>query len=440
MELADGRTRDPARGDDALALVARASDVLSRSLDWDTTLGAVIDVVLPALGDFGFFDVVAPGGAVRRVARAFRDPAREALLAGTTWQRNERKDKNLCALSSGQPGLHPDVDDAWLRDVAVAPAHLELMRALSFRSMITVPLHYGDRLLGALTLFFSTASRRHAEADLALATEVARRAAAAVENARLYREQVEARRRVEALAALLDRAARVRDEFLSAASHELKTPLTSLELQLSSLRREAELGRVEALSPEALRERVGRAEAQVNRLARLVDDLLDAGRLGAGRVVLEPERFDLAALAREVASRFADHAARQEAPIDVSASGDTSGVWDRSRVDQVLTNLLSNAVKYGAGAPVRVAVEGQEASVAVRVADRGIGIAPEDHRRIFERFERAVSSRSYGGMGLGLWLARTLVHAHGGALRVESAPGQGATFTLELPRLGRPEA
>jgi signal transduction histidine kinase len=175
------------------------------------------------------------------------------------------------------------------------------------------------------------------------------------------------------------------------------------------------------------------AERQVKRLASLVHQLLDVSRLAAGRLALELEQFDLVDLVRDVASRFADEEARGGSSIAVVADGPIEGRWDKLRIDQVLTNLLTNAVRYGQREPVDVTVAAENGLAVLRVRDRGIGIALEDQGRIFERFERAAPLRNYGGVGLGLWIVKELVAALGGNVSVTSEPGEGATFTVELP-------
>ncbi len=170
------------------------------------------------------------------------------------------------------------------------------------------------------------------------------------------------------------------------------------------------------------------------RLEQLVQGLLDVSRIAAGRLELQVEDVDLAVLVREACERFEDEAKKCETELRLRVEGTLPGRWDPLRLDQVLTNLLSNAIKYGRGQPVDVTVEGSAASALIRVQDHGIGIAPEHHDRIFGRFERAVSNRHFGGLGLGLWITRQLVEAMSGRISVKSAPGEGATFTVELPR------
>jgi signal transduction histidine kinase len=177
-----------------------------------------------------------------------------------------------------------------------------------------------------------------------------------------------------------------------------------------------------------------RCERQVRRLEVLIDNLLDVSRISSGRLTLQPEDVDLAEVVRDVSARFADQISASGSKLDLSVTGPVIGHWDRLRLEQVVTNLLTNAIKYGRGRPLEATVEGTATHGLVRIRDHGIGIDPEQLTRIFGRFERAVSARSYGGLGLGLYIARQIVDAHGGRIEVESRPGEGSLFTIELPK------
>jgi PAS domain S-box-containing protein len=243
------------------------------------------------------------------------------------------------------------------------------------------------------------------------------------------RKQAEERRELERLRA----AVQARDEFLSVASHELKTPLTPLQLKLTALLRTVETHPEASMPVSRLAKELKAANRQVRKLADLIENLLDVSRLSMDRLQLSLAPADLAAIVREGVSRQAHLAAQVGSPIEVEAPPSVEGVWDRLRLEQVVAHLLSNALKYGAGKPVhiRVSLEGDKAVLAVR--DEGIGIEPEQQARVFERFERAVSERHYGGLGLGLFIAHQAIEAHGGTLGVDSAPGKGSLFTARLP-------
>ncbi|WNG40956.1 hybrid sensor histidine kinase/response regulator [Archangium violaceum] len=252
----------------------------------------------------------------------------------------------------------------------------------------------------------------------------------------LEREALEDKRlRAEAererLVVELREAVRLRDEFLSVASHELKTPLTPLALRLQMMWQELE---AEPPGRERLRRHVEAVHGQLRRMTALVDSLLDATRLTSGQLVLRYERnVDLAAVVRDVASTFELQAVRAECPLKVEAPSRVLGQWDVLRLEQVVANLLSNALKFGAGCPVHVRVEERGEWARLMVRDGGIGMDEDVRARIFGRFERGVSERHYGGLGLGLFITHQVVKALGGHIHVESAPGLGSTFIVELP-------
>ncbi|NOK38871.1 histidine kinase [Corallococcus exercitus] len=252
-----------------------------------------------------------------------------------------------------------------------------------------------------------------------------REIAALQQRSKMLETEIEHRKRVEKE---LLTAVRLRDDFLAIAGHELRTPLTALQLQLHSLMHLAQ----EKDDPH-MQERLSRAQKQAQRLGTLTEQLLDVVRIGAGRLTLQVGECDLSALVQEVVERSAEAVTQSRCQLRVLVDQPVRGQWDGARLEQVVTNLLSNALKYGAGKPVEVMVKASRDRATLGVRDTGIGIPLDAQARIFDRFERAVSTTNYGGLGLGLWIARQVVEAHGGVIRVESEPGLGATFTVELP-------
>ena len=222
-------------------------------------------------------------------------------------------------------------------------------------------------------------------------------------------------------------AVRLRDEFLSIASHELKTPLTALLLVLRSLQHRMPGGNDPAASAVERALRIG------TRLAQLVEALLDVSRIATGDLKLKVERFDLGETAREVTDRLGETAVAAKCDLSLDVPGPIEGRWDRLRIEQVLMNLISNSIKYAAGQRIHVSVAGDGDSAVLEVRDHGPGVPETELPRVFERFERAASARHYGGMGLGLYVARQIAEAHGGAIMASNAPDGGACFTVRLP-------
>jgi PAS domain S-box-containing protein len=222
-------------------------------------------------------------------------------------------------------------------------------------------------------------------------------------------------------------AVRLRDEFLSIASHELKTPLTAMQLHLQSLR-----DKIQVLDAK-LAAKLERAIRSGTRLADLIETLLDVSRIATGRFELNPEKFDLSATVVEVLERLRGAAVQAGCELATRIEPGLVGGWDRLRLEQVVTNLLANSFKYGAGSRVEVSLRRDGAQAELIVTDAGPGIAEKDLPRIFERFERAVSMRNYGGMGLGLYVTRQIVNAHGGTVDAGNRPEGGAVFTVRLP-------
>ena len=230
------------------------------------------------------------------------------------------------------------------------------------------------------------------------------------------------------------RAIGARDEFISIASHELKTPLTALKLRLGSAMRVGE-----RLTPsddgqiEKLTRALAASNATADRLGGLIDDLLDVSRLSAGRFALRLERVEIGELLGDVVARLRDQAAEVGSSISLAVPAPIEGTWDRSRIEQVVTNLLSNAIKYGMGKPIVLSAEKVGERLQVRVKDDGMGIERTDQSRIFQAFERLATAQRVGGLGLGLYIGRQIAIAHGGTLTVDSDPRHGAVFTLDLP-------
>jgi PAS domain S-box-containing protein len=227
--------------------------------------------------------------------------------------------------------------------------------------------------------------------------------------------------------ATAEEAVRLRDEFLSIASHELRTPLTAIQIELHALQDRA------GTDDPRLAKRLARAARNTDRLAALVESLMDVSRIAAGRLTLTPEPLELSQVLSQVVDGLRGSATKARCELSFAATGPVNGSWDRLRLEQVVVNLVGNALKYGAGAPVHVSLTNDGAEAVIDVVDGGPGVPNADLKRIFERFERAASVRHYGGMGLGLYVSREIVHAMNGSITARNLPGGGACFTVRLP-------
>jgi len=232
----------------------------------------------------------------------------------------------------------------------------------------------------------------------------------------------------------LERAVRMRDDFMSMVSHELRTPLNTLYLEAQLRQLHLSRGNLANFAPERLPAMIERDQRQVRNMVRLIDDMLDVTRMRRDALSIQTKPVDLAALARAVVESLRQQAEAAGSVIELEVPSELRGVWDEFRIEQVLTNLLTNALRYGGGKPVEMVVRETGGRAQVSVRDQGIGIAPEDHARIFEQFERTDSSRKHAaGLGLGLYITRKIVSLHGGQISVESAAGEGSRFVVELP-------
>jgi signal transduction histidine kinase len=301
---------------------------------------------------------------------------------------------------------------------------------MKLSSLLVLPLRSRREVLGAIVIAANDPSRKMTDDKLPLAELLAERAAVAIENAQLYTQQVEARRKVEDLS-------RLKDEFLSIASHELRTPVTSIKgyTQLAkSLIQESDL--------ETSSEYLDVALDQIDRMSRLILELLDVSRIETGRLEIRREEISWPSFVRSVVERhqtanpdrrFQLHVADREIDVD----------GDRDRLEQVLGNLIENAVKYSPdGSDIIIDVDRVDGNrVVTSITDRGIGIPNDELAQVFERFHRGrqVSSTNYGGLGLGLYISKQIVERHNGTIWVDSRQGEGTTFFFSIPVAAREE-
>ncbi len=300
-----------------------------------------------------------------------------------------------------------------------APYHGMPKGHLPVVSYLAIPVKSrSGEVIGGL-FFGHTKPGVFTEREERIVSGLASQAAVAMDNARLFDQA--------------NQAILIRDEFLSISSHELRTPLTPLKIQLQVLSMHIEKGTYSDLSIEQLRKMLALAEKQVNRITVLVDDLLDVTRISSGKLTLNIEEVEMVELIKEVVDRYKTQLQTAQCDVHLNLVDSVFAHIDRIRFEQVFVNLLTNAIKYAAGKPITITLKVEDQIVLI-VSDRGIGISEIDHKRIFDRFERANSNTAQGGLGLGLYIVDQIVKAHNGTIEMESQKGKGTTFTVKLPR------
>ncbi|MBN1208256.1 MAG: GAF domain-containing protein [Myxococcaceae bacterium] len=400
-------------------LVSVSQLVAEAGLDLTQVMDVLARGVTEAVGEGCIVQLVSEDGKWLELAAVHHpDAAARALLEEMVRERRMRVGEGLqgAVVSTGQTLFLRAMDAEALVGVGPEAALRSYFERRGPQDVIAVALVARGRACGSLLVLRAARGRPYGRDDQLLLESIAGRAALAITDARLYEAALE--------------ALKLRDDFLSVAGHELKNPLNALQLQLRVLAKMAQ----EARSPRSLAERAERVALTGERLGLLVDDLLDVSRITTGQLQLQRCELDLAALARESVARMAEEFSKAGCEVRVEAPAPVVGAWDRLRLEQVVMNLLSNAAKYGKGRPVQVRVEALGAQARLSVRDEGFGIAPDDQERIFQRFQRAEPTRHIRGLGLGLWISRQIVEAHGGTLRVEGELGKGSTFILELSR------
>ncbi len=413
---------------------ARALALLSSaSLDYQEALQGLADLAVPGLGDWCCVHLMEPDGSIRLQAVANSDPSQVALL----WQIDLRLPVDpqgrhgvAKVLRTGESKLYPEIP-GWAVEAVVSDSELlKVLRSHTPLSAICVPLIARGRTLGAISLLCGESGRRCSEGDLVLLEDLARDAAVAIDNARLYREAAEANR--------------IKDEFLATLSHELRTPLNAILGWAQILRQRKLSDEKTAVALETI-ERNARLQTQ------MIEDLLDVSRIVSGKVCLKLSPVNLVRTVETAVKALGPDAEVREVELATFYGEGVSAVrGDATRLQQVVWNLLSNAIKFtppGGRVEIRLSEEGEPGgagsallspvhSVAIAVSDTGIGISKEFLPFVFDRFRQAdsTSTRNYGGLGLGLAIVRHLVELHGGTVWAESpGEGLGSTFGVRLP-------
>jgi two-component system, sensor histidine kinase len=398
------------------SFVSNAISSLSTTLDYQETLNRLVQIMIPTIGDWCTLTLKNDDGKFERTASLHAKPALQIYLDefNRDYPPNAKDLELQKTLEEGSAALAKTLDPATLLDRSQSQRKFELYLALGTQSSIIVPIKTREKILGALSVARGPEREPFDELDLILAEEIGRRAGIVLENSILFKST--------------QKAVKARDEFLSIASHELKTPITSLKMQIQMLQRNQD--------PQKIQSSLGNAVKQVDRLTLLVNDLLDVGRFESGKMSYNFSNFSLNQLVQEVAGNLKGAFELSGSELVIHLGEDHEITGDKYRLEQVLVNLLNNALKYGSQLPVELSTVHETGVMKVKVKDSGRGIPQEFQEKIFDKFERGRQDSSISGLGLGLFISREIVLAHGGQIAVKSRLEQGAEFSFTLPLPG----
>jgi len=400
--------------EEELRFLAEASNILVESLEYEAALDGLVDLIVPRLADFCIIDVVEES-ELHRLAVAHRDPEKAQLVSKlrNLTPEHDQLVGPQSVIRTGQLELVPDVTTAWIRAATRDEEHFRAIRDLDPKSIMIVPLAARGRTFGAITFALSQPGRQYGPDDIALAQELARRAALAVDNARLFEKS--------------QQATRVRDEVLRIVAHDLRNPLNTIQLSAGLLRE------ITPEDRERERKQLDIIQRSVERANRLIQDLLDVARSEAGTLAVETRPVETIPLMEEVIELHRGHAREKGLRLEASIPDRLPPIAvDRDRILQVFGNLIGNAIKYTEKGSITVGAAQQDGTVRFWVSDTGPGMSDEVLRHIFDPFWQARRAER-AGAGLGLTIAQRIVQAHGGKLEVESRVGVGTTFSFTLP-------
>lgn len=399
----------------------KLTSILITTLDYDQILIKIAEECVEELADGCILDIIE-NNQIKRVVTKHKDPAIQVYM-------DELQAKFPPTIDSPQPTarvirsqqaeITEYVNHDFIDTHTYDSDHAKLIRKIGLKSHIAIPIKIRDITIGSICLIVTTEREMFNNYDMETFTEVARRIGMAIENSQLYREA--------------QRAIQQRDEFISIASHELKTPITSMKLQLHLADRTMLRSADGMISSKHVKTMTDLYNKQLNRITILVEDMLDIARISSNKLALNIARENISESISETLKRLSGELVGLDKLITINIDSEIVADFDSFRIEQVLVNLLSNALRYGNNSPINVNLSMKDQIVYISVSDLGPGIDPIDQQRIFGRFERAVHFSNISGLGLGLFISRQIMHQHKGDLIVQSTLGEGSTFTAYFP-------
>jgi PAS domain S-box-containing protein len=414
---------DRKKSEEHQRFLSEAGELLVSTLDYRKTLESIADLSIPFLGDWCSFDMVDESGEITNLVLKHQDSDKleqAKLLHDKYLCDKEGKVGAAAVIKTGKLQVFDQINDETLNLFAIDDEQIELAKKLGDTAVLIVPISLHGRILGAITFARSLGHARYTKDSVELSQELARRVALALENSNLYK--------------LSQDAIEVRNDFLSIASHELNTPITSLKLQLQMVRKGlAQSSANGTFSIERFTKSVDASVKQVDRLINLIQILLDVSRIQSGKFTFSFSKTSVQEIVHEVLERHKEIIQNADCELEVLTDIDADVVWDKTRVEQVLTNLLTNAIKYAPG-KIHLSVKQDGPNIQFSVQDFGEGINPHKLKTIFDRFERATTKESVSGLGLGLFIVKQITEGHHGKVEVESEEKKGTVFTVTLPK------
>lgn len=401
--------------------LSRAGELLVSTLDYRMTLDTIAKLAVPYLADWCAFDMINEEGLLENLVVYHRDAKRIEIA-------KKLHDSYLNTggilgsdkvVKTGKVEIFNKVDDSMRKQYALTDFQIDLANQLGDTSAMIVPVMVHGKILGAITFATAESGRTYDRHSIETAEELARRVGLAMENSKLYQISQE--------------AIEVRNDFLSIASHELNTPITSLKLQLQMVKKSLLSNKEGTLPLEKFTRSVEASVKQVDRLINLVQILLDVSRIQSGKFTFNFEELNASSVVQEVLDRHKEICQNSGCEIKLDIPDSLDVVWDKTRIEQVITNLLTNAIKYAPG-EIDISLKQIGEIVTIKVKDHGKGIPTHKLKTVFERFERVASNESVSGLGLGLYIVKQIVEGHSGKVEVESEENKGTSFSIILPR------
>lgn len=413
--------QDQKQSEENQRFLSEAGVMLVSSLDFGLTLKHIAELAVPKLADWCSFDLLNENDELVSMAFVHSDPSKNDVVKDLYFKYLNSANSKVGAgkvLQTGESEFYPEISSEILHKYVSDKEQINLAQEAGDKSAIIVPIKTHNKIIGTLTFVLSVSGRRYDESMLKMAEELAARAGLAYENARLYK--------------LAQESIEVRNDFLSIASHELNTPITSLKLQLQMTKKLLSTYQQGNMPIDRFNRSIESSVKQVERLINLVQVLLDVSRIQSGKFTFTFEHFNVKDLTNEVTERFKEILINAGCDLHIDNTLDSEVTWDKTRIEQVIINLLTNAMKYAPG-KIELKVKKKGNFIKFTVKDFGKGIPENKLKTIFERFERVTNGDTVGGLGLGLYIVKQIVEGHHGEIEVKSEIDKGTCFCVTIP-------